>query len=61
VLVLNRDHAFLVLIIHLVVLFWIGLWLATELVRRHTQDAYAAALFAAVIQGWVFAALFVTV
>jgi hypothetical protein len=61
VLILNADHAFLVLIIHLVVLFWIGLWIATELVHRQTQNAYAAALFAALIQGWVFAAVFVIV
>jgi hypothetical protein len=60
-LVFNREDAFLVLIIHLVVLFWIGLWFATELVHRHTQNAYAAAFFAALIQGWAFAALFITV
>jgi hypothetical protein len=60
VLILNPTDAFIVLIIHLVVLFWILLWAATELVHRHTQDAAASALFAALIQGWVFAALFVT-
>lgn len=60
VLILNRQQAFLVLIAHLVVLFWIALWFLTEIVRRHTQNPVAAALFAALAQGWVFAAWFVT-
>jgi hypothetical protein len=60
-LLFNREDAFLVLIIHLVVLFWIGLWFASEFVHRRTQNAYAAALFAALVQGWAFAALFVVI
>jgi hypothetical protein len=61
VLMFNQQDAFVVLIIHLVVLFWAGLWFATELVHRQTRNGYAAALFATLIQGWAFAALFVTV
>jgi hypothetical protein len=60
VLMFNPQKAFLVLIIHLVVLFWMLLWFAAELVHRNTQSATAAALFAATVQGWVFAAFFVT-
>lgn len=59
VLLLNRSHAFLVLIAHLVVFFWIALWFGAHVVHRHTQDPFAAALFAALVQGWAFAAWFV--
>jgi pimeloyl-ACP methyl ester carboxylesterase len=59
VLLLNREAAFLVLIAHLMVFFWIALWFAAHVVHRHTQDPFAAALFAALIQGWAFAAWFV--
>jgi len=59
VLLLNRDAAFLVLIAHLMVFFWLGLWFAAYVVHRHTQDSFAAALFAALVQGWAFAAWFV--
>ena len=38
-----------------------GLWFATGIVHRHTQSPYAAALFAALVQGWAFAAWFVTI
>jgi pimeloyl-ACP methyl ester carboxylesterase len=61
VLLLNRDKAFLVLIAHFIVLFWILLWFASGIVHRHTQDPLAAAVFAAIVQGWVFAAWFVTI
>jgi pimeloyl-ACP methyl ester carboxylesterase len=61
VLLLNRNDAFLVLIAHLMVLFWILLWFATGVVHRHTEDPFAAALFAALVQGWAFAAWFVTI
>jgi hypothetical protein len=61
VLIFNREDAFVVLLIHLVILFWIGLWFATGLVHKHLQNPAAAALFAAVVQGWAFAALFVTI
>jgi pimeloyl-ACP methyl ester carboxylesterase len=60
ILVLNRESAFLVLIVHLVVMFWVALWFAADVVHRHTQNPYAAAVFAALVQGWAFAALFVT-
>ena len=61
VLTLNRANAFLVLIVPLIVVFWIGLWFATGAVHRHTQSAFAAAVFAALVQGWAFAAWFVTI
>jgi pimeloyl-ACP methyl ester carboxylesterase len=59
VLTTNRSDAFLVLIIHFVALLWIGLWFAGELIRRRTQDALSTAVFTAVVQAWVFAAIFV--
>jgi len=59
-LILNREAGFLVVIMHLVVLFWIALWFMTEVVRRHTGDPTAAAVFASLVQGWMFAAWFVT-
>ena len=59
VLLLNRGGAFLVLIAHLIVFFWIALWFGAHVVHRHTQDPFAAALFAALVQGWAFAAWFV--
>jgi len=61
VLTMNRNDAFLALIVHFVVLFWIGLWLAGELLRRNIQDPLATAVFTAVVQAWVFAAIFVLV
>jgi pimeloyl-ACP methyl ester carboxylesterase len=61
VLTLNRESAFLLLIVPLLVFFWIGLWFAAGVVHRHTQSALAAAVFAALVQGWVFAGIFVTV
>jgi pimeloyl-ACP methyl ester carboxylesterase len=60
VLTLNRDDAFLVLIIHLMVLFWVVLWLLTHFVRSRTGSPLAAAIFASLVQGWIFAAWFVT-
>jgi pimeloyl-ACP methyl ester carboxylesterase len=59
VLLFNRGDAFIVLIAHLIVFFWIGLWFAADIVHRHTHDAFATALFAAIVQGWMFAAWFV--
>src|SRR5262249_24708130 len=61
VLTLNRNHAFLVLIAPLVVAFWIALWFAAGVVHRSTQSPLAAAIFAALVQGWAFAAWFVTI
>jgi hypothetical protein len=50
-----------VLITPLVVAFWIALWFATGVVHRHTRSPLAAAIFAALVQGWGFAAWFVTI
>jgi hypothetical protein len=61
VLIFNRENAFLVLIAPLIVIFWVGLWFATGIVHRRTQDPLAAAVFAALVQGWAFAAWFVTI
>jgi pimeloyl-ACP methyl ester carboxylesterase len=58
-LILNRSSAFLLLLTHMVMAFWIVLWFGGELVRKRT-DPLAAALFAAVLQAWIFSALFVT-
>jgi alpha-beta hydrolase superfamily lysophospholipase len=59
VLTLKRADAFVVLTLHLVILFWMFLWFAGEVVRRHTQDPLSTAVFCALVQGWVFAAIFV--
>ena len=56
----NRQYGFLILITHLVVIFWIILWFLAGLVYRRTQDRLATALFASIVQAWFFAAIFVT-
>jgi pimeloyl-ACP methyl ester carboxylesterase len=61
VLTINRGDAFLVLIAPLITVFWIALWFASGVIHRHTQSPVAAALFAAIVQGWAFAAWFVTI
>jgi len=61
VLTINRGDAFLVLIAPLITVFWIALWFASGVIHRHTRSATAAALFAAIVQGWAFAAWFVTI
>ncbi|HEY2380593.1 MAG TPA: alpha/beta fold hydrolase [Terriglobia bacterium] len=61
VLLLNRQSAFIVLLLGLFLVFWLTLWIATGLVGRHVRNPVAAALFAALVQGWMFAAWFVTV
>jgi pimeloyl-ACP methyl ester carboxylesterase len=61
VLLFNRQSAFLVLLLGLILLFWVALWFLTCLVRRNVQNPAATALFAALVQGWMFAAWFVTV
>ena len=60
VLTFERSAAFLVIVTHLMILFWIGLWMLTGVVRRRTGDPLAAAIFASLIQGWLFAAWFIT-
>jgi hypothetical protein len=59
VLLWNPSDAFLALVLHVVVSFWIALWFVTEAVHRNTQDPTAAAVFASLVQGWAFAAGFV--
>ena len=59
-LILNRESGFLVLITHLLVMYWIALWILTDLIRRRFGNPWTAALFAALTQGWLFAAWFVT-
>jgi pimeloyl-ACP methyl ester carboxylesterase len=61
VLTLNRDAGFIVLIVHFIVIFWVMLWALSEIVRRHTADPLAAACFAALVQGWLFAAWLVVI
>ena len=61
VLTFDRESAFLVLIVPLIVIFWIALWFATGVVHRRTQNPLAAAIFASIVQGWAFAAWFVTI
>jgi len=61
VLTLNRESAFLLMLLPLVALFWMALWVTAGFVHRRTQNAVAAAVFAALVQGWVFASLFVSV
>jgi hypothetical protein len=61
VLTTNRSDAFVGLIIHFIVLFWIALWFVGELVRRNIQNPAATGIFMAVVQAWVFAAVFVLV
>jgi pimeloyl-ACP methyl ester carboxylesterase len=59
-LIWSRDSAFLLLIMHIIVLFWMVLWIAGGLIRRRTQDPLATAVFISILQAWFFAALFVT-
>lgn len=61
VLLVNRESMFIVMIAHLLVVFWIFIWIATEIVHRHTRDPLASAVFAAIVQGWAYAAWFVTI
>jgi pimeloyl-ACP methyl ester carboxylesterase len=61
VLLFNRESASVVLLMAVFPLFWIALWFATGLVARHVQNPIAAALFASLVQGWMFAAWFVIV
>ena len=61
VLFLNTESMFLVMITHLVVLFWFALWWVGGLIRNATGEPVSAAIFSALVQGWVFAALFVTI
>jgi hypothetical protein len=61
VLTLERANGLLVIITHLIVLFWAGLWFLTGFVRRYVKDPVAAAVFASLVQGWLFAAWFVII
>ena len=59
-LILNRQSSFLLLVTHFAVFLWIGLWFAAAAIRRRSSP-FAAACFAAMVQGWFFAALFILV
>jgi hypothetical protein len=59
-LTFNRSAGFLVVIIHLIVFFWMLLWLLGESINRGTRNSFATALFGAIIQAWLFASVFVT-
>ena len=61
VLLFNTEASFLVLIMHFIVVFWLGLSWMTGVVFRITEEAGAAALFASLVQAWVFASLFVRI
>jgi pimeloyl-ACP methyl ester carboxylesterase len=61
VLLLSQADRFLLMLIPLILIFWTGLWLAGAAVWRQTRDPVAAAVFMAVVQAWVFAALFVVI
>ncbi len=61
VLLLNTESMFLVLITHLAVVFWLVLWWLAGFIRNATGDPVGTALFSALVQGWVFATLFVTI
>jgi hypothetical protein len=61
VLTFNRSAAFLGLIIHFLVLLWMALWITGELMRRNVQNRFATALFVAVIQAWIYTAMFVMI
>jgi hypothetical protein len=58
-LIWSRDSAFLLLIVYVLLFFWLALWLAGGVLRRRLQDAFATAVFIAILQAWLFAALFV--
>ena len=58
-LILNREAAFLLLLMPAIVVLWIILLMMSHFVRRRT-DPVATALFASVVQAWIFSALFVT-
>ena len=58
-LIFNRQSDFIVLLLALFLLFWITLWLVTGFIARYVRNPVGAALFAALVQGWMFAAWFV--
>jgi pimeloyl-ACP methyl ester carboxylesterase len=60
-LLFNRQSAAVVILMAIIPFFWIALWFATGLVARHVRNPIAVALFAALVQGWMFAAWFVIV
>ena len=56
----SRDSGFLYFMMDSVVFFWIGLWFTGALIHRHTKEPVSTAVFMSLVQGWLFAALFVT-
>lgn len=55
----NREAVFLLMIMHLLVAFWIVLWVAGGFLYRRTTHPFTVAFFMSLVQAWVFAALFV--
>jgi len=60
VLTIHREAGFLLLMSGFILIFWTAMWLAGEVVYRRTKDPFATAIFMSLVQGWVFAAVFVT-
>jgi hypothetical protein len=60
VLTIHREASFLVLLTAVLLIFWTALWFAGGAIYRRTADPLAAAVFSSLVQGWVFAAVFVT-
>jgi len=56
----GHDSGFLYFMMDSVVYFWIGLWFVGGLIHRRTKDPMSTAVFMSIVQGWIFAALFVT-
>ena len=60
VLLFNHESTFVALLSGFTFGFWTALWFVATLVRRNVQSPAATALFSALVQGWMFAAWFVT-
>jgi pimeloyl-ACP methyl ester carboxylesterase len=56
----GHDSGFLYFMMNEVVSFWIGLWFVGAFIHRRTKDPVSTAVFMSIVQGWIFAALFVT-
>ena len=60
-LILSPESSFLVIVMHFFAVGWIVLWSAAGFIARRTGEPAAAALFGTLVQGWVFAAVFVRI
>ncbi len=56
----HREAAFLVMLLPALLIFWVALWFAGDLLYRRLRDPFAVAVFLSLVQGWVFASLFIT-